>query len=290
MDNHQLIEPYLAGNTGLSHIDLARKIIRENRISRVNAKNLAEYISKARKELSKLQEKFTSLAPFLTGDPWNVLVIGDTHKPFERKGYLEHCREMQERFNCGTVVHIGDEVDNCAMSFHDSDPDGFGAGFEYEKAKRQMQEWYEVFPNVKVCIGNHTAIPFRKAFSGGIPKAMLKSYRDIWEAPMGWEWALEWELFDVLYTHGTNTSGTKAAINKAIKMGMSTVQGHIHTEAGVLYHVTRKARIFGMQVGCGINDKEYAFNYAKENVAKSVISCGVVLDRGKLPIVLPMDL
>jgi hypothetical protein len=45
-----------------------------------------------------------------------------------------------------------------------------------------------------------------------------------------------------------------------------------------------------MQVGCGIDDKSYAMAYAKYIKKKSIISCGVFLDEGKLPLIIPMEL
>ena len=54
-------------------------------------------------------------------NPNNVLVIPDTHFPFEKKGILEHCLRMQRKYDCGTVVHIGDEVDLCGVSQWEKD-------------------------------------------------------------------------------------------------------------------------------------------------------------------------
>jgi hypothetical protein len=45
-----------------------------------------------------------------------------------------------------------------------------------------------------------------------------------------------------------------------------------------------------MQAGCGIDDKAYAMNYAMFNLKKSIISCHVVLNDGKLPIIILMEL
>ena len=57
---------------------------------------------------------------------------------------------------------------------------------------------------------------------------------------------------------------------------MSTVQGHIHTQAYCEWTVGRNFRVFGMQVGCGVDGKSYAAAYAK-NFKKQAIGCGVVL-------------
>jgi hypothetical protein len=64
------------------------------------------------------------------------------------------------------------------------------------------------------------------------------------------------------------------------------VQGHLHTQSYVEYVVGRKNRVFGMQVGCGIDHEQYAFAYSKAG-KKPAISCGVVID-GKEAIVVPM--
>lgn len=228
-------------------------------------------------------------SPFLTGDKRNVLVIGDTHEPFCREGYLEFCREVQERYNCGTVIHIGDCVDNHAISYHESDPDGRSAGDENAEALEKMKNWYQVFPKVKVCIGNHDALPYRKVFTAGLPMSWLKSHKEILNAPEGWEWDFTHIIQDVIYTHGTGLSGDQAAINTARENRQSTVIGHLHSISNVKFMASYKDLIFGMTVGCGIDDSQYAFSYGKNNPRKSVLSCGVVL-QGKEPIIVPMVL
>ena len=57
---------------------------------------------------------------------------------------------------------------------------------------------------------------------------------------------------------------------------MSTVQGHVHTQSYTEWMVGTKSKIFGMQVGCGIDRKSYAMAYAK-NFKKQAIGCGVVI-------------
>ena len=44
-----------------------------------------------------------------------------------------------------------------------------------------------------------------------------------------------------------------------------------------------------MQVGCGIDNKAYAMAYAK-NYGKPAIGCGVILNNGKTPINVLMEL
>lgn len=235
------------------------------------------------------KSKRKALKPFLIGNKNNVICIADSHEPFCKPGYMEFVRKIQEQYNCGTVVHIGDEVDLCAISQWEKDPEGLSAGNEYEQALEKMKDWYRVFPEVKICIGNHTARPFRLARTVGIPKKFLKSYEEAWEAPKGWKWEDSWEINGVHYTHGTGLSGAGGAIKLASQYRQNCVIGHIHTEAGIQFNASKKDLIWGMQLGGAIDDKAYAFAYAKDQLKKSIIGVGVVLN-GTLPIYIPMPL
>jgi hypothetical protein len=222
--------------------------------------------------------------PYLNGNPKNKIIIGDTHEPFCRAGYLEFCREVQERFNCGTVIHIGDLIDVHYSSFHDSDPDGFGAGEELDRAIYKVSRWYKVFPEVKVCIGNHDAIIQRKAFASGLSSRWIKGFGEVLHTP-NWEYEMEYEIGNNLYTH---TLGGNL-LNAAMARRQSLICGHLHTVAGVQWNVNKESKLFAMQVGTGINDKAYAFAYAKLVAKKSILSCGVILD-DEIPFVVPMSL
>ena len=260
------------------------------KISELTGENNSEIIRLA-KELFRNVEKFNEgwIEPYLDGDPDNVLVIGDPHEPFTKEGYLEFCRKIQEEYDCGTVIHIGDAVDNHAVSYHEKDPEGMSAGDEFNLAIERMKRWYYTFPNVKVCIGNHDALPFRKAFSAGLPKTWLKTYQELLQSPPTWEWDFVHQVNGVIYQHGTGLSGEMAAINAARENRQSTVIGHLHTVMNTRFLASYKDLIFGVTVGCGIDHEKYAFAYGKQNTRKPVVACAVILD-GKLPINIPMPI
>jgi hypothetical protein len=69
---------------------------------------------------------------------------------------------------------------------------------------------------------------------------------------------------------------------------MSTVQGHLHTQLYTEWYVGANFRIFGSQVGCGVDHESYAMAYAKAG-RKPAIGCMVILNED-LPINLVMDL
>jgi len=239
-------------------------------------------VTKAR--LAKYDTEFKR-KPFIWGCPNNVLVIGDLHSPWILSGYLEFCLEQQKKFDCGTVVFIGDILDNQASSFNDSNPDLPSAGDELTQAIVKLQPWFKAFPKAYITDGNHDLIFKRKAFSGGLSSRTVRTVKDIIGAPDTWSFVDHVVLNGVFYTHGTKGNAYK----KAISDGISTVQGHLHTDSFVHYHLGRRQFLFGMQVGCGIDAKQMAFDYAKPNLAMAVMSCWVVLEWGTLPIVLPMN-
>ena len=94
--------------------------------------------------------------------------ISDTHLPFSHPSYLDFCQETFDAHHVNTIVHMGDFVDNHAMSFHPTDPDGLGAGDEFGEAMCQAREWYEAFPVVKWVTGNHDRIPQRRVKAAGL--------------------------------------------------------------------------------------------------------------------------
>jgi hypothetical protein len=218
------------------------------------------------------------------------LLIGDIHEPFAKDGYLQHCIETHNRFNCNEVVFMGDIVDNHYSSFHPTDPDGYGAGEELDRARGKIQQWYQAFPEAKVVWGNHDLLPTRKAFAGGLSGQWVKTFNEVLEIGDGWEFLDEYVSDGVLYVHGTGTSGMNAARKRALEANMSVAIGHIHTEASVNWHADREKRFFGMMVGCGVDEKSYAAAYGKNFPRRQIMSCGVVLDDGKLPIIVPMNL
>jgi metallophosphoesterase superfamily enzyme len=210
-----------------------------------------------------------------------VLIIGDTHCPFDLDTYLDFLVDTYDKYNCNRVVHIGDELDNHFSSYHETDANAMGGGDELAFAKKRLARYYKQFPDVDVIIGNHSRLIMRKAQSGGVPKEWMREYNDVLGVP-NWDFHTELEIDGVLYAHGEG--GTARGKCKADLQ--SVVQGHLHTQLYVEYVVGRKNRVFGMQVGCGIDHEAYAFGYAKAG-KKPAIGCGVVIG-GKEAIAVPM--
>jgi predicted phosphodiesterase len=209
-------------------------------------------------------------------DKRNVLIIADTHIPFEHPDYMKFCKDVQTKERCGTVVHIGDVVDNHSISYHEHDADLWSPLHEMQAADKVLKKWFKAFPDVKVVRGNHDALVDRKAKTVGLPRRCFKPYRDIWDFPEGWEDDFHFEIDSVIYQHGTGSSGKLAHLNRAISNRASTVVGHMHSFAGIAYTASPRDCIFGMNVGSGIHNKSLAFAYGKDFPHKPIVSCGVV--------------
>ncbi len=212
-----------------------------------------------------------------------VLFVGDLHAPFVRDGYLEFCKSIYDKYNLDTVVFAGDILDNHYASYHESDPDGDGAGEELARAREQILEWYETFPNAFVCLGNHDQLPNRKAFSSGLSKKWIRTIDEVLHVPK-WKFEESFEIDDVLYCHGIGRKARQRMKQDII----SVAQGHYHSESYIDWLVGKNTKTFAMQVGCGMYDKSYAAAYGK-HFAKMHINCGVIIG-GKIAFLEYMDL
>lgn len=218
------------------------------------------------------------VSPSYRSDTHNrILVIGDLHSPFDYEPYFDHCVSIYDKYECNRVVFIGDVIDNHYSSYHETDADGMGGQEELDCAIEHLARWYNAFPVADVIIGNHDRMVMRKAQSSNIPTRWIKSYKDVLGTP-GWNFTERVVYDNVQYIHGEG--GTARTRSK--KDLMSTAQGHLHTQAYTEWTIGAGCKIFGMQVGCGVDHNSYAMGYAK-NYPKQAIGCGVIL-AGKVAI------
>lgn len=206
-----------------------------------------------------------------------VGIIGDTHLPYELEGYLEFCVDTFAAYGCDTIVHIGDIVDNHSVSFHDKEPMIRDVHGEYLSICEHLQPWYKEFPYLTLIQGNHDRLPARQLTKIGLaPQIYLRPIRDVYSMPEGWMIEDDIVIDDVLYHHGESALGVNGFRKDAESRMMSTVTGHNHSNAGISATATSQELVFGMAVGCGVNNKHLAFAYGRHFPRKPVISCGVV--------------
>ncbi len=219
-----------------------------------------------------------------------VGIIGDTHLPFELDGYLEFCKETFDAWDVEQVVHIGDLVDHHALSFHDSEPTLKGANGELIDARERLKPWYETFPELTLISGNHDKIPARQLNKIGMDaEVWMRPLAEVYSFPSGWIMKDEERIDGVLYHHGDTSVGVNGFRNDAKARMVSTVSGHAHGNAGVSATASHHRLVWGMAVGCGVDNSTMAMAYGKHFKNKPIVACGVVID-GVTPVVEYMQL
>jgi hypothetical protein len=188
-------------------------------------------------------------------------------------------RAVAHKYKPDRVVHLGDEADKHALSYHESDPDLYSAGDELIKTIEALEPLYKMFPHVDVLDSNHGSLAFRKARTAGIPVAYMRSPGEVLMAPAGWKWHdnLTLKMSDgnsVFFHHGLS-----ANILKVVReLSICVVSGHYHNTAGVFYASTPDRLLWGLQVGCSIDDKSRAFAYNKTTLGRPLIGHGIIID------------
>ena len=209
-----------------------------------------------------------------------VLVIGDTHCPGMRVGYVDFLKRIADIHGINRVVHIGDLVDWASISYHEKSPSLHNASREFALAYKQVGQLAKEFAKADLLIGNHDDLTLRQATTVGLPPEVLRNYNDLW----GVKWKVhprfaKIEIDGVLYSHGDGgRGGQDAALAQAKDQFKSTVIGHYHSQAGTRWWANREFRIFGMSAGCGIDANRLQFDYGRKITAKPVLGCGVVID------------
>lgn len=225
----------------------------------------------------------------------NSLIISDVQEPFGLCSAIDFCREVQKEYGVKDedCYNAGDETDNFHGGMWPKDADyGHTPHQELLEARKAMKEWYRAFPKMKLAISNHGLRWVKKALASGIPAELLQDYKKIFAAPDSWVWKEEWRhggKHPWRLIHGMGYSGKDGARNAALDAGISTAIGHLHSFAGVhfMQPLGRSSPIWGMNTGCLIDVKAYAFKYGKYNRAQPTLGVGVVIDSGRSAIWVP---
>ena len=209
----------------------------------------------------------------------SILIISDTHFPYQHPDTIKFLSALKDEYAPDKVVHIGDELDYHALSFHPSDPDLYSSGHELINAIDQIEPLYSLFPKVDIVESNHGSMVYRKAKFNGIPRSVFKDYRETIMAPKGWEWHFDLTLpmsdgNEVYFCHGKTAGSGKLSQS----LGMSTVQGHYHEKFEVIYWANPNGLFFDLRVGCLVNDKSLALAYNNTNLKRPIIGCAVIIN------------
>jgi len=214
----------------------------------------------------------------LNGVNKTILIIPDTHAPYHHKDTVSFLTAIQKQFRPDIVIHLGDEADKHAMSFHDSDPNLDSPGRELEEARIFLQDLYGLFPKMILLDSNHGSLIYRRAYSSGIPREYIRPLYEVYGTP-GWTWyedlIIKTSIGDVFLCHGKTQSYGRLCK----EVGCSAIQGHFHSKFEVTWHKSARTERFNIFSGCLIDRKSLAFAYGKNHLPKAIL--GVTLLNGE---------
>lgn len=204
-----------------------------------------------------------------------VLCISDTQSPFHHPDTLPFLEALNKEIKPTRIVHIGDSLDQYALGNYIRDPEAMPITEEVKRSKEFLRQLYKLFPKAIEVDSNHNNRLFKRAMEAGIPKSFLKTYQEILESP--WDYQARVTIDEVIYEHGEAYSGQTPYRSAAMANMQSTVHGHFHQSSGIAYISTREKMLFGMNVGCLIDNDSYAFAYNKNYKFFPTLACGAVL-------------
>jgi len=208
----------------------------------------------------------------------NIGIIGDTHFPAVHPEYLSFLKQTFEKAGVTQVVHIGDVIDHHRISRHVSEPDSMTADQEVHEARELVKQYAQAFPEMRICRGNHDAIPIRQAKELGMPADFIQPLEQLYKFPSTWEIQDNYQFQGCWYEHGIGSTGMYGMINTALKYGCNYIQGHTHSFAGCLYRSSPVRTLFGLNVGCGVDIKHTSMRYGDPYKFKPTLGCGLVID------------
>lgn len=221
-----------------------------------------------------------------------VLVIGDPHAPYMHPDAVTWLLALHEKYSFDLILCAGDEVDFHAMSFHDHDVDLPSAGYELEAAIRQLEPLYKAFPKMRIAESNHGSMVYRKGKHHGFPRAVLRSYREVLQAPEGWTWEekIRFQTSDGSMNLLVHSLGANV-LQVAKSRGMNVIQGHHHELFGVQYfHNEEKNRpMYGAQTGCLADDLSLALAYNRTNKFRPIMGSGGIFEGVYRPLEMFLD-
>jgi hypothetical protein len=173
------------------------------------------------------------------------------------------------------------------MSYHEANPSLRSAGDELDAAIGFIKPLHKAFPKMRLCESNHGSLLYRKALTHGIPEKMIKRLEEIYGVP-GWAWHEEIieEIKPGVAVCFRHSFGINIGTALPRQGGVCIVQGHHHGKLNIEYLETPTVRIFGMTVGCLIDNKSLAFAYNRLQQTRPILGCGVII-KG-MPITVPM--
>lgn len=209
-----------------------------------------------------------------------ILVISDTHYPYEDKRSWDFLELMKYKHNPDRVVHTGDVVDFYNASRFPKDPDHPESFVnEMKKMRKRVRRLGKLFPVMDVTIGNHDQRLMLKCRGSGLPLSMMKPLEELLAAPEGWKFHEEEMKLIVESTGERIIFAHNLGVNPflvAQRRGCSVLTGHQHSKGGVNAYNNGEAIYFGCNVPNLISNTGAPFSYTKISQIMPVRGCIII--------------
>lgn len=211
----------------------------------------------------------------------SILIISDTHAPYHHKGTLDFLADISNFYQPDRVIHLGDLADIYGVSDYPKDlehPDTWKD--EIKGLRKFTKQLGYLFPKMELMSSNHDDRPYKKSRVAGIPRELLVKYLDVIDAPAGWT------LYDSLRIRVEKTKEHwlfahtigGGSLLSAQTLGYSVATGHTHTKFGCTAFNNGEKLVWGVDAGCFISDSGSPFKYNKNQMARPIRGCCIILD------------
>ena len=221
-----------------------------------------------------------------------ILVISDLQEPCAHRDAYDFLKAVKKKYKPDLVVQIGDYCDFGTLSNFDIDPDYVSPKKELSLVKKATHKWQKLFPKMYITMGNHEMRLYRKALKAGFPVQVLRPFNEIVGADNNWHFVeklkVNWKKPHkrMFFVHTGSEAKKQGGI--ALRQHAHAVHGHLHANFWIKWNSTADALFFDMNVGCLIDDNAPVFKYNKQQSARPILGCGLILNG--LPLLVPMFL
>lgn len=237
------------------------------------------------------QRRFDPTVNDMFFDGTTILFIADSHAPYHHRDLLAFYKAVRDKYIPELVVHGGDEVDNHALSMHDSDSNLNAAGPELHEARKFMGALAEIFPKMELVESNHGSLVYRRAKKFGIPVEYIRTYAEVLFPGGAPDWT--WHEFLLVHTPEGNPTLFKHQhagdlSTGAAHEGANLCVGHEHAKFGIGYRSSRTRQYWSLYAGCGVDEFSMAQAYGKQCPNRPILGCSVIMNG--VPRIIPMCL
>lgn len=228
-----------------------------------------------------------------------VLVLPDTHVPFEDKRSLAAVEQVMADHKWDEIIQIGDFLDfNCISSHNDGKPglvEGQTLAGDFAAANAILDRWQKIAPKAKITLleGNHEERILRYLAKYPPLKGQIEVPVNLHLKDRGIRWVPSWsagKLYNVgnaYFHHGlyTNDANQKKMVSR---FGVNIYSGHTHSvQSYSLVQYGKNKTLMGQSLGCLCLPQSYMKN-APDNWQQCFASITVFPNDFFTPTVVPI--